>query len=87
MDVVQNTLSPMLNTITNSKRGHEGQKLMLCSKHAGCITMYPSQRAYFTNHIEAPCSPETHRTGQFGGQKVDEGKGLVHVPNQKGASP
>ena len=44
---------PILNSITNSKRGlsTRGQKLMLRRRHAKRITMYPAWRACFTIHI------------------------------------
>ena len=45
---------------------------MLRSRPAECITMYPAQHACFTTHLDAPCSPETHWTGQNGGQQVRE---------------
>ena len=59
---------------------------MLRGKHTECINMYPAQCAYFTIHRDAPCSLETHQTGQTGGQEVRErgrsisptGKGQVH---------
>ena len=70
IDDLHTTLSPMLNSITNSKRGlrTQEQQLTLHIKHAECITIYPAHRACFTINIDAPGSRETHQTAQTGGQ-------------------
>ena len=70
--------------------------MMIHNKHAECITMCQAQHGCFTIHIDASCSPETHHTRRTQGhiwvrergQSISSiGKGPVHIPNRKGASP